>query len=89
MPPHPGVWRRRKEAYVIGSRSTAEDMTSFLFAEIAAAALEFHPTSSISPTRIDWLTTLSRWARYGRDRILPQKLDDWMRESVGEIYLKY
>ncbi|KAI0493412.1 hypothetical protein KFK09_023528 [Dendrobium nobile] len=53
--------------------------------QTAAAALEFHPTPSISPVRIDSLTTFAERARDGRHRITPQKLDDWMRESVGEI----
>ncbi|KAL0907330.1 hypothetical protein M5K25_021731 [Dendrobium thyrsiflorum] len=53
--------------------------------QTAAAALEFHPAPSISPVRMDSLTTFSERARDGRDRITPQKLDEWMRESIGEI----
>ncbi|PKU70771.1 hypothetical protein MA16_Dca012524 [Dendrobium catenatum] len=70
---------RRKEANVIGSRSTAEDTTSFLFAfhadAAAATTLEFHPKQSISPARIAWLTTFTGQVRDGRQRITPQKLD--------------
>lgn len=51
----------------------------------AVAALESHRSPSISPAKFDALTSFSGRTRDRRDRITPQKLDDWMRESVGEI----
>ncbi|KAH0449659.1 hypothetical protein IEQ34_020351 [Dendrobium chrysotoxum] len=51
--------------------------------QIVVAALEFHPKSSISLARIDWLTTFTGRARDGREWITLQKLDDWIFPTVG------
>ncbi|XP_020576889.1 uncharacterized protein LOC110022347 [Phalaenopsis equestris] len=48
-------------------------------------ALESHSNSCVLPVKFDSLTCSTARGSDGRDRITVQKLDDWMRGSIGEI----
>ncbi|KAG0475914.1 hypothetical protein HPP92_012354 [Vanilla planifolia] len=55
---------------------------------IAVATLAFQPVpkpSKIPPARVESLSTFAGQSMNDRDQLSPQKLEDWMRESIGEI----